>query len=113
MNLRAGELPLMQQLVKQLAGVALDDGKGYLIESRLGPIAEKAGCTNFNELYFKLRYGADPKLTQQVVDFVLHPPRKEELPEIEHALARCLLAWPRIAAGDYAGAQQQLHGKAV
>ena len=36
-----------------------------------------------------------------------------ELPEIEHALARCLLAWPKLAAGDYAGAQQQLHGSAV
>lgn len=70
MNLRAGELPLMQQLVKQLAGVALDDGKGYLIESRLGPIAEKTGCANFNELYFKLRYGADPALAQRVVDAI-------------------------------------------
>jgi PTH1 family peptidyl-tRNA hydrolase len=44
---------------------------------------------------------------------VLHPPRKEEMPDIEHALARCLLAWPKLAAGDFAGAQQQLHGKAV
>jgi PTH1 family peptidyl-tRNA hydrolase len=52
-------------------------------------------------------------LAQQVVDFVLHQPRKEELPDIEHALARCLLAWPKLAAGDFAGAQQQLHGKAV
>ncbi len=70
MNLRAGELPLLQQLVRQLAGVALDDGKGYLIESRLGPIAEKAGCANFNELYFKLRYGGDPALSQKVVDAI-------------------------------------------
>lgn len=70
MNLRAGELPLLQQLVRQLAGVALDDGKGYLIESRLGPIAEKAGCGNFNELYFRLRYGGEPQLTQAVVDAI-------------------------------------------
>jgi PTH1 family peptidyl-tRNA hydrolase len=35
------------------------------------------------------------------------------MPDIEHALARCLLAWPKLAAGDFAGAQQQLHGKAV
>jgi chemotaxis protein methyltransferase CheR len=62
MQLRPGELPLMRQMVLQLAGVSLDDSKGYLIETRLGPIAEKAGCTNFNELYFKLRYGAEPAL---------------------------------------------------
>jgi chemotaxis protein methyltransferase CheR len=63
-------MPLMRQLVLQLAGVSLDDSKGYLVETRLGPIAEKAGCANFNELYFKLRYGGDPPLVQQVVDAI-------------------------------------------
>ncbi len=70
MQLRPGELPLMRQLVLQLAGVSLDDSKGYLIETRLGPLAEKAGCTNFNELYFRLRYGAEPVLQQSVVDAI-------------------------------------------
>ncbi|MBL8753811.1 MAG: protein-glutamate O-methyltransferase CheR [Planctomycetes bacterium] len=70
MQLRPGEMPLMRQLVLQLAGVSLDDSKGYLIETRIGPIAEKAGCANFNELYFKLRYGGEPVLTQQVVDAI-------------------------------------------
>ena len=70
MQLRPGELPMLRQMVLQLAGVSLDDTKGYLIETRLGPIAEKAGCANFNELYFKLRYGAEPALTQQVVDAI-------------------------------------------
>ena len=70
MQLRVGEMPLLQQLVLQLAGVALDDSKGYLIESRLGPIAERAGCSNFNELYFKLRYGGHRDLEQQVVDAI-------------------------------------------
>ena len=70
MQLRTGEMALMRQMVLQLAGVSLDDSKGYLIESRLGPIAEKAGCTNFNELYFRLRYGTEPALTQQVVDAI-------------------------------------------
>ena len=67
--------------------------------------------------YWRLRIGiGHPRtlgLAQEVVDFVLHQPRKEEMPDIEHALARCLLAWPKLAAGDFAGAQQQLHGKAV
>ena len=70
MQLRPGELQMMRQLVLQLAGVSLDDSKGYLIETRLGPIAEKAGCGNFNELYFKLRYGTEPALQQQVVDAI-------------------------------------------
>lgn len=70
-----------------------------------------------SDRYWRLRLGiGHPRtlgLAQQVADFVLHQPRKEELPDIEHALARCLLAWPRLSAGDFAGAQQQLHGKAV
>ena len=70
MQLRPGELPMMRQMVLQLAGVSLDDSKGYLIETRLGPIAERAGCQNFNELYFKLRYGTEPALSQQVVDAI-------------------------------------------
>ena len=64
--------------------------------------------------YWRLRIGIGrPGDRNEVVNYVLQPPRKEELPDIEHALARCLLAWPRIATGDFAGAQQQLHGKAV
>ena len=42
-------------------------------------------------------------------DFVLHPPRKDELPAIEQAIERSLQAWPLIAAGNYPAAQQQLH----
>ncbi len=70
MQLRPGEMPLMRQLILQLAGVSLDDSKGYLVETRLGPIAVKAGCANFNELYFRLRYGGEPALAQQVVDAI-------------------------------------------
>ncbi|MCB9879533.1 MAG: protein-glutamate O-methyltransferase CheR [Planctomycetes bacterium] len=63
-------MQLMRQMVLQLTGVSLDDSKGYLIETRLGRIAEKAGCANFNELYFKMRYGAEKALEQQVVDAI-------------------------------------------
>jgi chemotaxis protein methyltransferase CheR len=70
MQLRNGEMPLLRTMVQQLAGVHLDDSKGYLIESRLGPIAERRGCANFNELYFKLRYEADTALKQEVIDAI-------------------------------------------
>ncbi|MBL9076340.1 MAG: protein-glutamate O-methyltransferase CheR [Planctomycetes bacterium] len=70
MKLAPGEMPLMITLVRQLAGVHLDESKGYLIENRLGPIAKRIGCTNFNELYFKLRYDAKSTLVQEVVDAI-------------------------------------------
>jgi PTH1 family peptidyl-tRNA hydrolase len=67
--------------------------------------------------FWRLRLGiGHPRrlgLAQAVVDFVLHRPRAEEAAAIALALDRCLLAWPALAAGDYALAQRQLHGKAV
>lgn len=70
MQLRDGEMRLMQQMVRQLCGVSLDDSKGYLIETRLGEIAERLGCENFNELYIALRHGGDGALTNQAVDAI-------------------------------------------
>ncbi len=70
MQLRTGELALMRQLALQLTGVALDESKGYLIETRLGAIAERLGCNNFNEFYFRTRYQADPKLLEEIVEAI-------------------------------------------
>jgi len=70
MKLRHGEMKLMQHLVMQLSGVSLDASKGYLIETRLGHLAERAGCGNFNELYFLLRHGGNPALVRDVVDAI-------------------------------------------
>lgn len=70
MLLRPGELALMQQVVLQLTGVALDDSKGYLVETRLGPVAARRGLANFNELYFQLRYARDKELLDAAIDAI-------------------------------------------
>ena len=70
MQLRPGEMLLMRQLALQLTGIALDESKGYLIETRLGPLAERIGCANFNELYFRARYRADMPLVEEIVDAI-------------------------------------------
>ncbi len=94
-------------------GIRLKQGGGNGGHNGLKDIQAKLGTPDFWRLRLGIGHPRMLGLSQQVVDFVLHQPRKEELPEIERALDRCLLAWPRIAAGDFAGAQQQLHGKAV
>jgi peptidyl-tRNA hydrolase, PTH1 family len=93
--------------------IRLKQGGGNGGHNGLKDIQARLGTPDFWRLRLGIGHPRELNLTQQVVDFVLHPPRKEEMPEIEHALARCLLAWPKIAGGDYAGAQRQLHGKAV
>ena len=94
-------------------GIRLKQGGGNGGHNGLKDIQSKLGTPDFWRLRLGIGHPRTLGLSQQVADFVLHQPRKEELPDIEHALARCLLAWPKLSAGDFAGAQQQLHGKAV
>ena len=64
--------------------------------------------------FWRLRLGiGHPGERDEVVNHVLRAPRREERELIERAIERCLLAWPQLAAGDYAAAQRQLHGKTV
>ena len=64
--------------------------------------------------FWRLRLGiGHPGERNEVINYVLQAPRREELELIDHALDRCLLAWPKLGAGDYAATQRQLHTKAV
>ena len=64
--------------------------------------------------FWRLRLGiGHPGERNEVIDYVLKAPRREEQELIDRALDRCLLAWPKLGAGDYATAQQQLHVKTV
>ena len=94
-------------------GMRLKQGGGNGGHNGLKDIQARLGTADFWRLRLGIGHPRSLNLAQPVVDFVLNQPRKEELPDIEHALHRSLLAWPRLAAGDYASAQQQLHGKAV
>ena len=63
--------------------------------------------------FWRLRLGiGHPGDRNEVVNYVLKAPRKEEQELIDRALDRCLLAWPKLAVGDYAAAQLLLHTKA-
>lgn len=89
----------------------LKQGGGNGGHNGLKDIQAKLSTPDFWRLRIGIGHPRSLGLNQQVVDFVLHPPRKEEQPDIERGIERCLIAWPKIAAGDYAGAQQQLHAK--
>ncbi|MDR2188229.1 MAG: aminoacyl-tRNA hydrolase [Azonexus sp.] len=92
--------------------IRLKQGGGNGGHNGLKDIQGSLGTADFWRLRLGIGHPRTLNPAQQVIDFVLHSPRKEELPAIEQALDRCLLAWPQIAAGDDAGAQRQLH-KAV
>ncbi len=59
----------LAKLVKQLCGLALDDSKGYLVESRLGQLATEAGCRSYVELCRRAVAG-DRQLRTKVIDAI-------------------------------------------
>ena len=89
-------------------GIRLKQGGGNGGHNGLKDIQAQLGSPDF----WRLRLGiGHPGERNEVVNYVLKPPRREEQAEIDAALDRCLLAWPKLALGDYAAAQRQLHGK--
>jgi PTH1 family peptidyl-tRNA hydrolase len=63
--------------------------------------------------YWRLRIGiGHPRamnIQQQVVDFVLHRPRKEEQPLIDESIAKSLEVVPLLCEGKFEAAMMQLH----
>ncbi len=60
--------------------------------------------------YWRLRVGiGHPGDRNEVIGYVLKPPRKEEAEAIEAALERALDAWPLLAQGDFNAAMQKLN----
>lgn len=62
--------------------------------------------------YWRLRIGiGHPGDRNEVVNYVLKPPRREEQAEIDAAIERALNAWKQIASGDWNAVMQTLNGK--
>jgi peptidyl-tRNA hydrolase, PTH1 family len=62
--------------------------------------------------YWRLRVGiGHPGDRNDVVDYVLKPPRREEGEEIDAALDRALLAWQSLARSDFNAAMQKINAK--
>ena len=74
-------------------------------------IAECLGTRDFWRLRIGIGHPRDTATEQEVVDYVLHPPRAEEQPLIDNALARGLEVWPLIAVDQYEAAMLKLHTK--
>jgi chemotaxis protein methyltransferase CheR len=57
----------LRKLLKERSGLDLSSDKQYLVESRLIPLARKAGLAGIPELVQKIKGGSDP-LTSEVVE---------------------------------------------
>lgn len=83
---------------------------GHAGHNGLRDVQAHLASTDFWRLRIGIGHPRDSEVTQQeVVDYVLKPPRIEEASAIEEAIGRALAAWPDIAAGDMERAMMTLH----
>lgn len=62
--------------------------------------------------YWRLRIGiGHPGDRNEVINYVLKSPRKDESAEIDAAIDRALLAWPQLAKADFNAAMQKINAK--
>jgi PTH1 family peptidyl-tRNA hydrolase len=85
-------------------------GGGIAGHNGLRDIALHFGTQDFWRLRLGIGHPRDSAVPQQdVADFVLSPPNRDERSAIVAAVDRSLDAWPAIAAGDFERAMQLLH----
>lgn len=94
-------------------GVKLKFGGGLSGHNGLRDIAPALGTQDFWRLRIGIGHPRDLSGSQQeVVDYVLHPPRQEERKAIAEALDRAMAIWPFVCGRDMQGAMLRLHTKA-
>jgi PTH1 family peptidyl-tRNA hydrolase len=89
--------------------VKLKQGGGHAGHNGLRDIQAVLGSPAFWRLRIGIGHPRTLGLQQQVVDFVLHPPRREELTRIEEVIDRCRAVVPHLLDGQFDKAVQQLH----
>ena len=94
----------------QPGGIRLKQGGGNGGHNGLKDIQASLASPDF----WRLRLGiGHPGERNEVVNYVLKAPRREEQELIDQALDRCLLAWSKLGTGDYVAAQRVLHPKSA
>ncbi|WP_176456941.1 aminoacyl-tRNA hydrolase [Bordetella genomosp. 5] len=88
----------------------LKQGGGHAGHNGLKDIQAALGSPNFWRLRIGIGHPRTLNLQQQVADFVLHPPRREEQGGIDDVITRSRAVVPAMLRGDFAQATRQLHG---
>ena len=71
MSLASEDFDYVRLLLREQAGIRLDPGKEYLVETRLLPVAKQAGYASLSELIRNLRGRPLQRLHRQVVEALM------------------------------------------
>ena len=69
-RLRPEEHQPLAQYIHSLCAITLDPSKAYLIEGRLGPLAEETGCTSFQQFLTRSKSDSSRELERRIVDAI-------------------------------------------
>ena len=90
--------------------VKLKLGGGSAGHNGLRDVVAQLGGGEFWRLRLGIGHPRDLELSEQeVVDYVLRPPRSEDRALIDDAIERALAVWPQLASGDTERAMLALH----
>ncbi|AFA48647.1 CheR family methyltransferase [Acetobacterium woodii] len=64
------EYQLFQRYIAEKCGIALDDSKAYLVESRLAKLLIDSQCDTFSELFWLLQNHSDANIETRVIDAI-------------------------------------------
>ena len=93
-------------------GVKIKQGGGHAGHNGLRDIIEKLGTTDFWRLRIGIGHPREIAASEQeVADFVLHAPRKEERESIDAVIERGVAVFDLILADKMAAAMHKLHTK--
>lgn len=93
-------------------GVKIKQGGGHAGHNGLRDIIDKLGTADFWRLRIGIGHPRNLAASEQeVVDFVLHPPRKEEQALIDAVIERSVAVFDLILADNMAAAMHTLHTK--
>lgn len=91
--------------------VKLKRGGGHAGHNGLRDIQAKLSTADFWRLRLGIGHPRSLQLTQEVADFVLHPPSREHQQQIDGALDRALDVLPSLVQGQFERAMLKLHAQ--
>ena len=109
-KLEAQEILVLHDELDLFPGqVKVKQGGGHAGHNGLRDIQSVLGSADFWRLRLGIGHPRTLNLTQEVADFVLYPPRREDQTAIDDCLTRCRAVVPLFLAGDFVRATAQLH----
>lgn len=107
-----GQILVVHDELDLLPGqVKLKKGGGHAGHNGLRDIQAQMGSPDFLRLRIGIGHPRTMGLNQQVADYVLHMPRKEDMPLIEDGLLRSVQSVQALLKGDYNLASRVLAAK--